>query len=110
MDQNKRNILSKLKYLAAFALIAGLMCISPHAFAQSEQPRNPPPPPPPPDEVLRKINPFKKHHKDTADKKAADTSKNANVRASGPPGPPPPPNPLNLFRKKKNRDTTKKDN
>lgn len=99
-----------LKYLLMLPVIAGFICISCHAFSQSQPSQTPPPPPPPPDELLKKINPFRKHKKDTSANKAADTAKNkANVsQATPPPGPPPPPNPLNLFKRKK--DTTKKDN
>lgn len=99
---------ARLKYLLVFSVIGALMCISTHVFAQAGPPGGPPPPPPPPDEVFKKINPFKKHKKDTANKKV-DTSKN-NTQVSRPAGgPPPPPNPLNLFKKKK-KDTTAKSN
>lgn len=87
-------------------VIMGLLCVSAHVFAQSP-PQGPPPPPPPPSEVFKKINPFRKHKKDTANK-TTDTAKKAKVQLAEPPpgGPPPPPNPLNLF-KKKQRDTSK---
>jgi len=93
-----------VKYLLMLPLIMGLLCVSIHAFAQTPPP-GPPGPPPPPGELFKKINPFKKHKKDTA-KKTVDTSKK--VQPAGPPagGPPPPPNPLDLFKKKK-KDTTK---
>ncbi|HVW14200.1 MAG TPA: hypothetical protein VHB54_10265 [Mucilaginibacter sp.] len=93
-----------LKRLIILSLTTGLLCASSHVFAQS-QPSGGPPPPPPPGELLKKINPFKKHKKDTASHKA-DTGKvkQANTPPGGPP--PPPPNPLDLFKKKK--DTTKK--
>src|SRR5580692_6485176 len=94
------------KYLLMLPLAIGLLCISSHSFAQSSPPP-PPTPPPPPGELLDKINPFKKHKKDTT-KKTADTIKNKQSIKQGstppPGGPPPPPNPLNLFKKKK--DTT----
>jgi hypothetical protein len=97
-----------LKHLLVLPVMAGLLCISSHSFAQSSPPP-PPTPPPPPGELLDKINPFKKHKKDTT-KKTADTIKNKQSIKQGstppPGGPPPPPNPLNLFKKKK--DTTKK--
>ncbi|HZX57962.1 MAG TPA: hypothetical protein VFE54_04530 [Mucilaginibacter sp.] len=94
---------ARLKHLLMLPLFIGLLCICSHAFSQSPPP---PPPPPPPDELFKKINPFKKHKKDTANK-TADTAKNKMVMpAGGPPPPPPPPNPLNLFKRKK--DTTKK--
>src|SRR5579872_1804531 len=94
---------ARLKYLLMLPLVLGLLCICSHARAQSPPP-GPPTPPPPPDELFKKINPFKKHKKDTTNK-AADTAKNKTVKPAGaPPGPPPPPNPLNLFKRKK--DTT----
>ena len=107
---------ARLKYFLIIPLFLAFVCISTHAFAQS-QPSSPPPggppPPPPPDEVLRKINPFKKHKKDTAANKKSDDKANpttATPAPSGPSaqpaGPPPPPNPLNLFKRKK-KDTTK---
>ncbi|HVS94090.1 MAG TPA: hypothetical protein VHE59_18770 [Mucilaginibacter sp.] len=94
-----------LKRLIILTLTTGLLCASSHVFAQSQPSGGPPPPPPPPGELLKKINPFKKHKKDTASHKA-DTGKvkQANTPPGGPP--PPPPNPLDLFKKKK--DTTKK--
>ncbi|MBS1525994.1 MAG: hypothetical protein JST19_10125 [Bacteroidetes bacterium] len=96
-----------LKRLIILSLTIGLLCASSHVFAQSQASGGPPPPPPPPDELFKKINPFKKHKKDTANHKV-DTAKvkHANTPPGGPP--PPPPNPLNLFKKK--RDTTKKNN
>lgn len=96
---------ARLRYLLMLSVITGLMCISTHVFAQTAPPPGPPPPPPP-DELFKKINPFKKHKKDTINKKV-DTTKNNQV--SQPAGPPPPPNPLKLFKKKK-RDTTKSGN
>ena len=66
---------ARLKHLLMVPLFLAFLCISTHAFAQS-QPSSPPPggppPPPPPDEVLRKINPFKKHKKDTTSNKKSD--------------------------------------
>ncbi|MGZ3764450.1 MAG: hypothetical protein ACXVB0_11075 [Mucilaginibacter sp.] len=97
---------TRLKHLLVFPLVASMMCISTHALSQSQAPQNPPPPPPPPDEVFRKINPFKKHKKDTANKKT-DTTK-VKQQPARPAGPPPPPNPLDLFKKKSKKDTTKK--
>ena len=93
-----------IKHLVMVPLIMGLLCVSVHAFGQTPPP-GPPGPPPPPGEVFKKLNPFKKHKKDTANKKA-DTAKK--IQPAGPPagGPPPPPNPLDLFKKKK-KDTTK---
>ena len=81
-----------------------LVSFSSRAFSQST-PSGPPPPPPPPGELIKKINPFKKH-KDTVNKK--DTAKNKQSQVNRPAGaPPPPPSPLDLFKKKK-KDTTKK--
>jgi hypothetical protein len=96
---------ARLKYLLMLPIIIGLLFICSHSFAQTPPP-GPPSPPPPPGELFKKINPFKKHKKDTANK-PVDTAKNKTVRPSaGAPGaPPPPPNPLNLFKRKK--DTTK---
>ena len=100
---------ARLKYLLMLPLVAGLLCICSHTFAQSAPPPGPPQPPPPPDELFKKINPFKKHKKDTTNK-TADTQKNKTakpaVSTGGPTPPTPPPNPLNLFKRKK--DTTKK--
>jgi hypothetical protein len=112
MDQLKKQpgYSARLKYLLLPPLIIGLVCISSHSFAQSTAP-TPPPPPPSPDEIFKKINPFKKHKKDTSNNKARDTIKNkptASQVAPPPGGPPPPPNPLNLFKRRK--DTTKKGN
>jgi len=101
---------ARLKYLLTLPVIIAVLCISSHAFTQTPPP-GPPAPPPPPDELLKKINPFKKHKKDTAKSKQVDTAKNnASVSQPAPPpgGPPPPPNPLNLFKRKK--DTMKKGN
>jgi hypothetical protein len=97
---------ARLKFPLMSMVIFGLICISSHAFSQSSPPPGaPPPPPPPPGELLKKINPFKKH-KDTVNKK--DTSKAKPNQVKQPAGaPPPPPNPLDLFKKKK-KDTTKK--
>lgn len=112
MTPNRKSAgyLARLKYLLILPATMGLLCISTHALAQSQPPQGPPPPPPPPGQVFNKINPFRKHKKDTAKSKKADTVKNnqATVRPGTPPpgGPPPPPNPLNLFKKKK-KDTTK---
>lgn len=94
-----------VKKLLILPLISGLLCLSTHAFSQTAPPQGPPPPPPPPGELFKKINPFKKHKKDTA--KKSDTARQKAQRVNTPPGaPPPPPNPLNLFKKKK-KDTAK---
>ena len=101
---------ARLKYLLTTPVIIGILCISSHAFAQTPPP-GPPAPPPPPNELLKRINPFKKHKKDTAKNKQVDTAKNratASQPTPPPGGPPPPPNPLNLFKRKK--DTAKKSN
>ena len=108
MAINKENAgyKARLKYLLMLPLVVGLLCICSHSFAQTAPPAGPPTPPPPPDELFKKINPFKKHKKDSTNK-VADTAKSKTVKPAGtPPGPPPPPNPLNLFKKKK--DTTKR--
>jgi hypothetical protein len=97
---------ARLKYLLMFPLTTGLLCVASHAFSQAQPP--PPQPPPPPGELLNRINPFKKHKKDTANAKI-DTAKKAQVsdrRA----GPPPPPNPADLFKRKTKKDTTKNKN
>jgi hypothetical protein len=96
------------KYLLMFLVFFGLLCISTNGFSQPPQG-----PPPPPDELFKKINPFKKHKKDSLSKNSVkkDTAKSAKQTQvnSAPPagGPPPPPNPLNLFRKKNKKDTAK---
>ena len=105
MDQLKKQpgYSARLKYLFMLPLIIGLACISSHSFAQSTPPP-PPQPPPPPDELFKKINPFKKHKKDTAKNKTQDTAKirpTASQALPPPGGPPPPPTPLKLFKKKK---------
>jgi|SRR6185503_9152889 len=96
---------ARLKFLLMCTVTFGLIAVSSAAFSQSGPP-GPPPPPPPPGELLKKINPFKKH-KDTVNKK--DSSKSGQSRLNRPAGgpPPPPPGPLGLFKKKK-KDTAKK--
>lgn len=106
-----------LKYLVIIPLFMAFLCVSSHSFAQSQPtppPGGPPAPPPPPDELFKKINPFKKHKKDTAANQKSDSKSSTKSTTTAPPsgpavapaGPPPPPNPLNLFKKKK-KDTTK---
>ena len=106
---------AKLKYVVMIPLFISFLCVSTHAFSQSQPPPQPaggPPPPPPPGELFKKINPFKKHKKDTAVNDNS-TAKSNTPQNSGPTtqptqhaGPPPPPNPLDLFKRKK-KDTTK---
>jgi hypothetical protein len=91
---------TRLKYLLILPLTITGICIASHAFSQGPPP---PQPPPPPGELLKRINPFKRHKKDTASSKV-DTANNAQV-GNYPPPPPRPPDPMDLFRKKK--DTTK---
>ncbi|HZY35402.1 MAG TPA: hypothetical protein VFE53_02065 [Mucilaginibacter sp.] len=103
--RKNRGYAARLKFPLMCVTIFAMVSISTRIFSQSTPPANPPPPPPPPGELLKKINPFKKH-KDTLNKK--DTSKTKQAQADRPAGgPPPPPNPLDLFKKKK-KDTTKK--
>jgi hypothetical protein len=111
----KRSVYSvKLKYLVIIPLFISFLCVSTHAFSQIQPPPPPAggPPPPPPGELLKKINPFKKHKKDTTANKNSTAKSNtpqtngATPQPTQPAGPPPPPNPLDLFKKKK-KDTTK---
>lgn len=108
IKKNKKNGTGPGKWLL-LCLIATILCLSMDTFAQTP-PKGPPPPPPPPGELFKKINPFKKHKKDTTVKKidtAQSTGQSGQV-SDAPPPPPPPPNPLNLFKKKSKKDTTKK--
>jgi hypothetical protein len=104
--RKNRGYAARLKFPLMYVMMLGLIFLSTRLLAQVTPPPGPPPPPPP-GELIKKINPFKKH-KDTDNKK--DTSKSKQSQLKQPAGvPPPPPSPLDLFKKKK-KDTTKKTN
>lgn len=108
--KRRTDYIARLKYLLMLPLISGLLFVSTHGFSQSQTQNGPPPPLPPPDELFKKINPFKKHKKDTLNKKGDTVKRNQQSKQqfnqpAG--GPPPQPNPLNLFKKKSKKDTTK---
>ncbi len=104
--RESRGFVARLKVLLMCMVIFALISVSFRAFSQAGPPSGPPPPPPPPGELLKKINPFKKH-KDTVNKKDTSKSKQSQVSRSAGGPPPPPSSPLDLFKKKK-KDTTKK--
>ena len=84
------------KFLFAGVLTFGMLGFTSAAFAQV-----PPPPqaPPPPGELLKRINPFKKNKKVTADKKHQNLDVPAPGTAPASGGPPTPPNPIEAIKK-----------
>lgn len=98
----------------------GLAIFAGNASAQTAPPQGPPQPPPSPDQLFHKI--FKKKKKDTAQAPVVTPAPNTkSITPGNPPAPgtapaprtapgtppPPPPNPLDLFKKKKKKDTVK---
>jgi hypothetical protein len=88
---------AKLQYLVIIPLFISFLCVSTHAFSQSQPPPPPaggPPPPPPPGELFKKINPLKKTKKDTTANKNSTAKSNtpqtsgATTQPTQPAGPP----------------------